>query len=93
MVRASRRILTVLFADLVGFTTLSDFLDAENVFAIQYAYFARARDAIVRRGGVVEKYIGDAVVDSFGLPEAHDDDAEVDGVPAGVTSPFCPPPT
>ncbi len=76
MVRASRRVLTVVFADLVGFTPLSERLDPEDVAAIQSAYFARAREAIIRHGGTVEKYIGDAVVGSFGVPRAHDDDAE-----------------
>ena len=74
--RASRRVVTVVFADLVGFTTLSERLDAEDVAAIQQAYFTRARESLVRHGGLVEKFIGDAVVGSFGVLRAREDDAE-----------------
>jgi len=74
--RASRRVVTVVFADLVGFTSLSERLDAEDVAAIQQAYFSSARESLLRHGGIVEKYIGDAVVGSFGVVRAHDDDAE-----------------
>ena len=74
--RASRRVVTVVFADLVGFTSLSERLDAEDVAAIQQAYFSSARESLQRHGGIVEKYIGDAVVGSFGVVRAHDDDAE-----------------
>jgi len=75
-VAAERRIVTVLFADLVGFTPLSERLDAEDVAAIQDAYFAVTRETIERYGGVVEKFIGDAVMAAFGIPRARDDDAE-----------------
>ena len=71
-----RRIVTVLFADLVGFTPLSESLDAEDVAAVQDAYFAATRDTIERYGGVVEKFIGDAAMAVFGAPRARDDDAE-----------------
>ena len=71
-----RRVVTVLFADLVGFTTLSERLDAEDVALIQDAYFAAARETIARHGGVLEKFIGDAVMAVFGVPRARDDDAE-----------------
>src|SRR3990170_548458 len=71
-----RRIVTVLFADLVGFTPLSERLDAEDVAAIQDAYFASVRGTIERYGGVVEKFIGDAAMAVFGAPRARDDDAE-----------------
>jgi class 3 adenylate cyclase len=74
--RASRRVVTVVFADLVGFTSLSERLDAEDVAAIQQAYFSSARECLLRHGGMVEKYIGDAVVGSFGVVRARDDDAE-----------------
>ena len=74
--RASRRVVTVVFADLVGFTSLSERLDAEDVAAIQQAYFSSARESLLSHGGMVEKYIGDAVVGSFGVVRAHDDDAE-----------------
>ena len=76
MARASRRVLTVLFADLVGFTSMSERLDPEDVAAIQSAYFGKASAAISRHGGLVEKFIGDAVVGSFGVLRARDDDAE-----------------
>ena len=71
-----RRVVTVLFADLVGFTTLSERLDAEDVAIVQDAYFAAARETIARHGGVLEKFIGDAVMAVFGVPRARDDDAE-----------------
>jgi class 3 adenylate cyclase len=78
-----RRIVTVLFADIVGFTTLSERLDAEDVATIQDAYFAGVREVIARYGGRLEKFIGDAAMAVFGLPTAHDDDAER-GVRAGL---------
>ncbi|GAA4408429.1 hypothetical protein GCM10023168_25780 [Fodinibacter luteus] len=71
----ARRLVSVLFADLTGFTALSDRLDAEDVATIQQAYFRRARHAIEERGGTVEKFIGDAVVGTFGLPHGRDDDS------------------
>ena len=71
-----RRIVTVLFADLVGFTPLSERLDAEDVATIQDAYFAAVRDTIERYGGTLEKFIGDAAMAAFGVPAARDDDAE-----------------
>ncbi len=71
-----RRIVTVLFADLVGFTPLSERLDAEDVATIQDAYFASVRETIERYGGTLEKFIGDAAMAVFGAPRARDDDAE-----------------
>ena len=71
-----RRIVTVLFADLVEFTPLSERLDAEDVAAIQDAYFAGVRETVGRYGGRLEKFIGDAAVAAFGVPRARDDDAE-----------------
>ncbi len=71
-----RRIVTVLFADLVGFTPLSERLDPEDVATIQDAYFVAVRDTIGRYGGVLEKFIGDAAMAVFGVPVARDDDAE-----------------
>ena len=71
-----RRIITVLFADLVGFTPLSERLDSEDVATIQDAYFSMTRETIERYGGVVEKFIGDAVMAVFGIPRGRDDDAE-----------------
>src|SRR3954454_9848450 len=70
-----RRIVTVLFADLVGFTPLSERLDAEDVAAIQDAYFAAVRETVTRYGGRLEKFIGDAAVAAFGVPRARDDGA------------------
>jgi class 3 adenylate cyclase/tetratricopeptide (TPR) repeat protein len=71
-----RRIVTVLFADLVGFTALSEQLDAEDVTLVQDAYFDGVRETIARHGGLLEKFVGDAVMAVFGAPRARDDDAE-----------------
>ena len=71
-----RKIVTVLFVDLVGFTARSEQLDPEDVRAIQTPYFARVRSAIESFGGTVEKFIGDAVMAVFGAPVAHGDDPE-----------------
>jgi class 3 adenylate cyclase/tetratricopeptide (TPR) repeat protein len=71
-----RRIVTVLFADLVGFTPLSERLDAEDIATVQDAYFAGVRETIARYGGVLEKFIGDAAMAVFGIPRARDDDAD-----------------
>jgi adenylate cyclase len=71
-----RRLVTVLFADLVGFTGRAESSDPEAVRDIQRSYFAAASAEVERYGGTVEKYIGDAVMAIFGAPQAHDDDAE-----------------
>ncbi|WP_144016680.1 ATP-binding protein [Beutenbergia cavernae] len=71
-----RRLVTVVFADLVDFTTLSGSLDAEDVRGIVAAYFGRWQSAITRHGGVVEKFIGDAVMAVFGLYASEEDDAQ-----------------
>lgn len=71
-----RRLVTVLFADLVGFTGRAEASDPELVREIQRAYFAAVSAEVERYGGSVEKYIGDAVMAIFGVPKAHDDDAE-----------------
>jgi class 3 adenylate cyclase len=71
-----RRIVTVLFADLVGFTSLSERLDPEDVATIQDAYFGSVRETVGRYGGQLEKFIGDAAMAVFGVPRARDDDAE-----------------
>ena len=73
---SERRLVSVLFADLVGFTTLSGTLDIEAVRDLQSAYFDAARGVIERYGGAVEKFIGDAVMAVWGYPTAHEDDAE-----------------
>ena len=74
--REERKVVTVLFADLVGFTSRSERLDPEDVRATLTPYFARLREELERRGGTVEKFIGDAVMAVFGAPVAHEDDAE-----------------
>ena len=75
-VASERRLVTVLFADLVGFTTLSEHKDPEEVRDLLTRYFDNARVLIERYGGVVEKFIGDAVMAVWGTPVAHEDDAE-----------------
>jgi len=71
-----RKIVTVLFCDLVGFTAASEQQDPEDVQARIRPYHARLRQEIERYGGTVEKFIGDAVMAVFGAPVAHEDDAE-----------------
>jgi predicted ATPase/class 3 adenylate cyclase len=73
---SERRLVSVLFADLVGFTTLSEGRDHEAVREILTAYFELASGVIERHGGTVEKFIGDAVMAVWGAPIAHEDDAE-----------------
>jgi len=70
-----RKIVTVLFCDVVGFTETSELADPEDVRARMEAYYRRLRPVIESFGGSVEKFIGDAVMAVFGLPIAHDDDA------------------
>jgi class 3 adenylate cyclase/tetratricopeptide (TPR) repeat protein len=71
-----RRVVTILFADLVGFTPLSESRDAEDVRGLLTRYFDTARLVIGRYGGTVEKFIGDAVMAVWGAPTAREDDAE-----------------
>ncbi len=73
---SERRLVSVLFADLVGFTALSEQRDAEEVRELLSRYFDGARRVIVRYGGTVEKFIGDAVMAVWGTPVAQEDDAE-----------------
>jgi class 3 adenylate cyclase/tetratricopeptide (TPR) repeat protein len=73
---AERRVTSVLFGDLVGFTPLAESKDAEEVRDLLSTYFAQCRVVIGRYGGVVEKFIGDAVMAVWGVPVAHEDDAE-----------------
>jgi class 3 adenylate cyclase/tetratricopeptide (TPR) repeat protein len=73
---AERRLVSVLFADLVGFTALSEKRDAEEVRELLTRYFDACRSVVGRYGGVVEKFIGDAVMAVWGAPAAHEDDAE-----------------
>jgi class 3 adenylate cyclase len=67
---------TVLFCDLVDFTSHTERLDPEKVRAIQSPYYGRVRAEVERYGGTVEKFIGDAVMALFGAPIAHEDDPE-----------------
>jgi class 3 adenylate cyclase/tetratricopeptide (TPR) repeat protein len=69
-------VVTVLFADLVGFTAQAEALDPEDVEAILRPYHERLRRELERFGGTVEKFIGDAVMALFGAPLAHEDDPE-----------------
>lgn len=73
---AERRLVSVLFADLVGFTTLSEMRDAEEVRDLLSRFNEICRVAVERYGGIVENFIGDAVLAVWGSPTAHEDDAE-----------------
>jgi class 3 adenylate cyclase/tetratricopeptide (TPR) repeat protein len=73
---AERRVVSVLFTDLVGFTTLAEDRDPEAVRELLSRYFERATGIITLHGGTVEKFIGDAVMAVWGTPIAHEDDAE-----------------
>ncbi len=71
-----RRFVTALFVDLVGFTPLTEARDSEEVRRMLTVYFDRAREIVERFGGVIDKYIGDAVMAVWGAHQAHEDDAE-----------------
>ena len=73
---ADRRPVTVVFADLAGFTALCEDLDPEDVRAVQTDLFEALRGALEPLGAFIEKFIGDAVVAVFGAPQAHEDDPE-----------------
>jgi class 3 adenylate cyclase/predicted ATPase len=75
-IREERKVVTVLFADLVGFTSRAEQMDPEDVRALLAPYHRRLRSELERFGGTVEKFIGDAVVALFGAPVAHEDDPE-----------------
>jgi class 3 adenylate cyclase len=75
-VAEERKVVSVLFVDLVGFTDRSDQADPEDVRATLRPYQARLKKEIERFGGTVEKFVGDAVMAVFGAPVAHEDDAE-----------------
>jgi class 3 adenylate cyclase len=74
--RRERRVVSVLFADIVGYTERSERSDVEDVEDLLRGYYAMLRRDLERHGGVVEKFIGDAVVAVFGAPTAHEDDPE-----------------
>src|SRR5947207_1402218 len=74
--REERKVVTILFTDLVGSTARAEGLDPEDVSATLSAYYAQLRAELERHGGTVEKFIGDAVMAVFGAPVAHEDDPE-----------------
>src|SRR5438067_3463017 len=74
--REERKVVTILFADIVGSTARAERLDPEDVRAALSSYYARVRSELERYGGTVEKFIGDAVMAVFGAPIAHEDDPE-----------------
>jgi class 3 adenylate cyclase/tetratricopeptide (TPR) repeat protein len=75
-VREERKVVTIVFTDLVGSTALAEGRDPEDVRATLSSYYAQLRAELERHGGTVEKFIGDAVMAVFGAPVAHEDDAE-----------------
>jgi class 3 adenylate cyclase/tetratricopeptide (TPR) repeat protein len=74
--REERKVVTVLFCDLVGSTARAERMDPEDVRALLSGYHERVRAELERHGGTVEKFIGDAVMALFGAPTAHEDDPE-----------------
>src|SRR6185295_8423122 len=73
--REVRKTVTVLFCDLTGSTAMGERLDPEAVRATMRRYYDESRQVLERHGGTVEKFIGDAVMAVFGVPQAHEDDA------------------
>src|SRR5438132_2876 len=71
-----RRVVTILFADVAGSTALGDALDPEDVRVLLRRYYDVAREIVIEHGGILEKFIGDAVVAVFGFPHTHDDDPQ-----------------
>jgi class 3 adenylate cyclase len=71
LAREERKVVTVFFCDLVGFTAKAERLDPEDVQAILGPYHKRVRSELLRHGGTVEKIIGDAVMALVGAPTAH----------------------
>ena len=71
-----RKLVTVLFVDIVGSTAIGEQLDPEDLRSIQSSYFDTVTPVITSYGGAVEKYIGDAVLAVFGVPQVHEDDAK-----------------
>src|SRR3954451_9277106 len=73
---AERRTVSIMFVDLVGFTTLSETRDPEEVRELLSHYFELATTTVSRYGGTIEKFIGDAVMAVWGVPSSHGDAAE-----------------
>ncbi|HLZ81378.1 MAG TPA: adenylate/guanylate cyclase domain-containing protein, partial [Ktedonobacteraceae bacterium] len=71
-----RRVVTIMFADIIGSTPLADHMDPEDLRAILSGYFNLMTEQIRKHDGTVEKYIGDAVMAVFGVPFAHEDDPD-----------------
>jgi predicted ATPase/class 3 adenylate cyclase len=71
----TRKIVTVVFADVIGSTNLGERLDPESMRRVMARYFEEMKTAVERHGGTVEKFIGDAVMAIFGIPIVHEDDA------------------
>src|SRR5512141_301042 len=76
LAQEERKVVTVLFADLVGFASRAEQMDPEDVRALLSPFYGRLRAELERFGGTVEKFIGDAVMALFGAPVAHEDDPE-----------------
>ena len=74
-VREVRKTVTIVFSDLKDSTALGERIDTEALHEVKERYFGAMSAEIVRHGGKVEKYIGDAIMAVFGLPKAHEDDA------------------
>src|SRR6187455_783221 len=72
---AHRKVVTVLFCDVVGSTALGESVDPEALQGLLARYFERMKGIVESHGGTVEKFIGDAVMAVFGVPAAHEDDA------------------
>jgi class 3 adenylate cyclase/tetratricopeptide (TPR) repeat protein len=74
--REERRVVTVLFADVAGWTALAERLDPEDVRVVQGELFELVNGQVELHGGITEKFVGDAVLAVFGIPQAHEDDPE-----------------
>jgi class 3 adenylate cyclase/tetratricopeptide (TPR) repeat protein len=70
-----RKTVTILFCDVTGFTSLGERVDPETMRRVMLRYFDEMRTVLERHGGTVEKFIGDAVMAIFGVPQVHEDDA------------------